>query len=128
MGALTSLSRYVFHPLWDWKDGSSRLKYLRTLERTQWRSLEENMAEQQRRLREQATHAARNVPHYAQVFARAGVDPASLTLETLRRLPILTKTRIRELGPQLIAVGFDPARLKFHKTGGSTGVALQTFF
>lgn len=128
MDALTLLSRNVFHPLWDWKDGSSRLKYLKALERTQWRSLEENMAGQQRLLREQATHAARNVPHYKQVFAQAGVDPTTLTLETLRRLPILTKTQIRELGPQLIARGFDPAQLKFHKTGGSTGVALQTFF
>ena len=68
------------------------------------------------------------MPHYQRLFAEAGVDPATLTLETLRRLPILTKTQIRELGPQLIAQGYDPARLKYHKTGGSTGVALQTYF
>jgi len=40
MTLMTSLSRHVFHPLWDLKDGSRRLRILRELERSQWLALE----------------------------------------------------------------------------------------
>jgi phenylacetate-CoA ligase len=121
-------SRHLFHPLWDIKDGSSRLDCLRRLERSQWRPEQDLYAEQLRLLREQATHAVCAVPHYADLFRQAGLEPSTLTLESLRNLPVLTKATIRELGPRLVAAGFDIGKLPYHKTGGSTGVALQTWF
>lgn len=128
MDWMTALSRHVFHPLWDRKDGSSRLKVLKELERSQWLDEATLRARQESRLREICLHASRTVPHYRTAFAEAGVDPAAVTVESLARLPVLSKGSIRSLGTALIAEGYDPATLRFHKTGGSTGVALQTFF
>jgi phenylacetate-CoA ligase len=122
------LSRHVFHPLWDWKDGSTRLAVLRELERSQWRPADQLRARQQVLLREAATHAASRVLYYRSVFAEAGVDPATLTVEGLTRLPVLTKRTIRDRTRDLIADGLRTEELLYHKTGGSTGVALQTFF
>jgi phenylacetate-CoA ligase len=81
-----------------------------------------------RRLREACVHAALEVPYYREVFRETGVNPATITPQSLRCLPVLTKTQIRALGRELVADGRDPAKLLYHRTGGSTGVALQTFF
>lgn len=128
MRAANWISRHVVHPLWDWKDGSSRLKVLRELERSQWLPEAKLLERQERLLRAACLHAATHVPHYRDAFSAAGLDPSSMTIERLRRLPLLSKGKIRELGAELIAEGLSPEQLRFHKTGGSTGVSLQTFF
>lgn len=128
MTLMATVSRRVFHPLWDWKEGSSRLRVLHQLERSQWASREDLLARQAALLRAQATHAVRTVPYYRGTFAAASIDPERMTVADLLRLPILTKSKIRELGTGLVAIGYDPQALRHHKTGGSTGVALQTFF
>ena len=77
------LSRHVFHPLWDWKDGSSRLRILRELERSQWLDHATLIARQEALLREACLHAAEHVPHYRNVFASAGMDPGRVTVGDL---------------------------------------------
>ncbi len=128
MNLMTALSRYVFHPLWDIKDGSSRLQVLRTLERTQWQSLDSLRVIQTRRLEEILKYAAANSSFYRRRFLASGFDPARFELGSFRRIPLLTKADIRGSTPDILSREFEPVELGHHKTGGSTGVALTTYF
>jgi phenylacetate-CoA ligase len=52
---------------------------------------------QARRLREQATHAARHSPFYRRALRTARVDPATVrTLDDVRRLPFTTKDELKQ--------------------------------
>jgi len=125
---MSALSRHVIHPLWDLKDGSVRLKTLRELRRSQWLPLAELRRRQLERLREALRHAGRQVPYYQRVFAERGFDPEKFELAEFRGLPLLTKADIRARSSELMAAGYPPETLGHHKTGGSTGVSLTTWF
>ena len=128
MSLVSALSRHVFHPLWDLKDGSVRVRTLRELRRTQWLSLEAMRQRQLERLRVAVRYAGGNCPHYQRVFAEAGFNPENFELADFTRLPLLTKADIRTRTPDLLAKNVARESLGFHKTGGSTGVSLTTYF
>jgi len=128
MPLMSSLSRYVFHPLWDVKDGSSRLRVLHELERSQWLPEASLRARQQERLEAMLRYAAAHSRYYRGLFAQARFDPAHFEAGAFRRLPLLTKSIIREQTEAILSDEFRRAELGVHKTGGSTGVALTTYF
>jgi phenylacetate-CoA ligase len=78
--------------------------------------------DQDRRLREIVTWAARTVPHYREQFARAAIDPATIRgVEDLPRLPPLPKSTVRERRDALLSEGV-PARARVAaRTSGTTG-------
>jgi phenylacetate-CoA ligase len=125
---MSALSRHVFHPLWDLKDGSQRLRALRVLRRTQWLPLEELRRRQQTRLQSIVRYAAEHSPYYGQLFRAHGFDPGRFDLEAFAALPLLTKAIIRSCTDALLSRQFERGQLQHHKTGGSTGVALTTYF
>ena len=128
MSWTSSLSRYVFHPLWDLKDGRSRLRILRELKRTQWLPLATLQARQSERLARIVQYAAAHSPYYARVFREGGLDPANFSLAHFQQLPLLTKAIIRSSTEEILSREFPRPALGSHKTGGSTGVALTTYF
>jgi phenylacetate-CoA ligase len=128
MSLMSQLSRHVFHPLWDLKDGSRRLRELRELERTQWLPLEVLQARQHERLQAILRYAATNSPYYERLFREQGFDPSAFDPAAFARLPLLTKSIIRASTDELLSRAFSRAELGEHKTGGSTGVALTTYF
>src|SRR5580704_9356834 len=128
MSVMSSLSRHVFHPLWDLKDGSRRLKMLRELERTQWLPQEVLRARQRERLQKILSYAGANSPYYERSFRLSGFDPAHFDEAAFARLPLLTKALIRSSTDEILSRQFTRAQLGEHKTGGSTGVALTTYF
>ena len=128
MRLMSALSRHVFHPLWDLKDGSQRLGVLRTLQRTQWLPLGELLQLQRARLEQIVRYAAANSPYYQQLFRERGFDPAKFDLAAFSSLPLLTKSIIRASTDTLLSQAFRRDELGHHKTGGSTGVALTTYF
>ena len=128
MSVMSSLSRRVFHPLWDLKDGSRRLKVLRELERTQWLPQETLRARQRERLQNILRYAAAHSPYYERLFRLSAFDPAHYEEAAFARLPLLTKSIIRSSTDELLSRQFTRAQLGEHKTGVSTGVALATYF
>jgi phenylacetate-CoA ligase len=128
MSVMSSLSRHVFHPLWDLKDGSRRLRVLRELERSQWLPQEVLRARQRERLQHILSYANAHSPYYQRIFRLSGFDPAHFTEAAFARLPLLTKSIIRSSTDEILSRQFTRAQLGEHKTGGSTGVALTTYF
>src|SRR4029077_13793695 len=128
MSLASSLSRYLFHPLWDLKEGSRRLLILRELERSQWLPLEVLRTRQRERLERILAYAATHSPYYRHLFQQHGFEPKSFQLAAFRALPLLTKSIIRASTDEILSTGFKRDDLGMHKTGGSTGVALTTYF
>jgi phenylacetate-CoA ligase len=122
------ISGAIFHPLSDLYNSSNRLSYLRELQGTQWLPLEQLLTTQEKRLREAVRAAYADVPYYRQLFDANGFQAENFTLEAFRRLPLLTKQTIRERTDDLISRKNRKEDLCHHKTGGSTGVALTTYF
>ena len=116
----------VFYPLWDVKDRSERLRFLRDLEKSQWLS----PAELERRRWERASaiveYARAHSPFHRERLDRAGVH--DVTPDSWTRIPILTKQEIRDQAERIRSDAFAAADLLVAKTGGSTGVALRVLF
>ncbi len=122
------LVRSVFEPLWDAYEGSVRLKTLRNLRETQFHSLDQILAEQNRKLGIMVQHAASSSPFYRQRFSEAGINPENVhSIADLSTLPLLTKLDIRGNLNDIISSDFKKEDLTPAKTGGSTGVSLQVY-
>lgn len=126
---LTWLSKHVFFPLREIKDGAHRAKYLRELSSSQWLDAETLRQRQWERVREMVGYAFKHCPYYQDRFAGAGLNATTLReWRDFRRLPILTKMDIRKNGERLLSREFRQEDLVEAKTGGSTGVALKLYF
>jgi phenylacetate-CoA ligase len=128
MPLMSALSRHVFYPLWDLKDGKGRLRILRELNRTQWLPVATLRQLQHERLGHILRYAAANSPYYQRVFRERGFDPRNFQLADFPGLPLLTKAIIRSSTDEILSREFPRSALGQHKTGGSTGVALTTYF
>jgi phenylacetate-CoA ligase len=125
---MSALSRHVWYPLWDLKEGKRRLRLLRELRRTQWlprATLEQRQSERLARI---LRYAALHSPYYGRLFREHRFDPGSFRLAEFQSLPLLTKAIIRSSTDEILSREFPRSALGQHKTGGSTGVALTTYF
>lgn len=122
-----SIVRNVIYPVYRGVRGDELLPMLEELERVQWLAPGEIEELQWRRLRDLLTSAATYVPYYRGLFAGAGVDAGSIeTIDDFRKIPFLTKERIREAGGSILTK--DPLRRgRPAETGGSTGEILYFF-
>lgn len=128
MRLLSRLSRHVFHPLLDLKEGSKRLRVLRELQDTQWLPLEEHKSRQRQRLAAIVRYASEHSGYYRKMFQTHGFDATRFDLQAFRSLPVLTKADIRAHTDEMLSDEFKRDELGQHKTGGSTGVSLTTYF
>ena len=128
MPLMNALSRHVFHPLWDLKDGRHRLRDLRELERSQWLAPEVLLARQRERLGRILRYAAAHSPYYQLLFRNQGFDPGNFQTADFQALPLLTKAIIRSRTDEILSPEFPRSALLEHCTGGSTGVALRVYF
>ncbi len=128
MALMSSLSRHLFHPLWNFKDGKYRLRTLRELERSQWRPVEAMRAQQWELLGRMVRYAAAQSPYYQRLFSERHFSADGFRREDFESLPVLTKAAIRGAGDELLSRAVPRAALGVHKTGGSTGVSLTTYF
>jgi phenylacetate-CoA ligase len=122
---LESLVRHVFYPLWDLKDGSSRMREWRSLTRSQWVAAESIAELQLVRLQEIVSHAFDTCAFYRRHF---GTRPDIKSLNDLAVLPRLTKSMVRLNLDDLTSSAYPQHGLVEAKTGGSTGTALKLFF
>lgn len=124
---LTWISKHVFFPLWELKDGARRGEYLRLLNESQWYEPEKIRQQQWKRTREIVAYASRHCPYYATLFAEAGISADIKDWDDFRRIPVLTKQDIREQGTRLLSREFAREDLVESRTGGSTGKALTLY-
>lgn len=125
---LTWVSKHVFFPLWELKEGSHRLRYLRQLSASQWLDCATLFEQQWRRAREAVEYAFKHCPYYRERLSGIGFDGSLHDWAHFKRLPLLTKQEIRENGDKLLSREFQRDDLVEAKTGGSTGVALKLYF
>ena len=126
---MESLSRYVFYPLWDFKDRSSRLKELSALNKQQWWSEDKLRDLQWTRLQDLLKYAADKSPYYRRLFQDYGLEPDNLSSwEGFQQIPVTTKQELRNQTDDFISDDYDKNTLVTAKTGGSTGVSLNLFF
>jgi phenylacetate-CoA ligase len=125
---LTQLSKHVFFPLWELKDGAHRARYLRELSASQWLDAGTLRTRQWERVREMVAYAFKHCPYYQVRFAGARFKAELRDWSDFRQLPILTKLDIRANEGQLLSREFRREELVEARTGGSTGVALALHF
>jgi phenylacetate-CoA ligase len=126
---LTFFSKFIFYPLWDFKDKSLKLKTLRLLDKTQWYSEEELKRRQWIKLKNILGYAYKNCEYYRSLFDMKGIRLSDIKDETdFLEIPILTKKLIRDNTDRLISRLYKKENLIMAKTGGSTGKSLRIYF
>lgn len=86
-----------------------------------YRTPDEIRCFQEERLRETVAYVAAHSPYYKALFAREGIDPATIrTLDDLRRLPLTTKEDLQLHGEEFVCV---PRRqiIDYVTTSGTLG-------
>jgi phenylacetate-CoA ligase len=122
---LALLNRHAAQPLRAWKRGSPHLRYLQTLEQSQFDSPEEIRARQLALLQETMQHAWLSVPFYRGSWKSLGLHPENIrSLADLQQFPILTKKDIRAYSEGLRSDLFYEQPTLSKTTTGSTGVPL----
>jgi phenylacetate-CoA ligase len=123
---LDFLNRHLMHPLMAARARSRHLDYLRVLRQTQFDPPDVVRARQLAALKVQLRHAYDAVPYYRAAWRAAGVHPADVkSLADLAAFPVVTKADIRQHERDLLAAGYDIAKLRLKRTSGSTGVPLN---
>jgi phenylacetate-CoA ligase len=124
---LTWLSKHVFFPLWEFKDGAHRAQYLRELTTSQWLDAPTLRERQWERARHIVQYAYEHCDYYRARFDAAGSNGVLRHWDDFRRLPILTKQDIRANEDALLSRDFARNDLVAAKTGGSTGLSLKLY-
>jgi phenylacetate-CoA ligase len=120
------LTRYVIAPAWAAWEGSPYLSIYRSLRRTQFDPAERIRERQWLGVQQMLRHAYDTVPYYRRLFDEQGIHANAIqSFADFERIPLLTKTDIRERQADLISEPYRNQRLHLKKTSGSTGVPLQ---
>ena len=121
------LSRRIVYPLQERLLKRPTFPYLESLERSQWLARAEIEVLQQEKLAALLLIAAKYSPWHAQRVASAGIEPATCTLENLRRLPTMTKQDARANVDRIRWSGVPGGAFPYN-TGGSSGEPLIFYF
>lgn len=107
-------------PVFDLARGTSRFKFGRVLQKTQWLTRKEIERLQNRNLRVLLKHAYASVPYYRRIFRERSLMPSDIKrLDDLVKLPMLTKADIRKNFGDLISRIFPRGRLIPYQSGGT---------
>ena len=117
----------VVLPLYERLGGRRFGTACRELEALQWRSPEELAARTAAKLRALVTHAATHVPHYRDLFRRAGIDAGEIrTVADLGRVPFTRKAELRDGYPaRTVAEDLPGWRGWRMATSGTTGFPFE---
>lgn len=100
----------------------SILKLRNFFEESQWYPLEKLIAYQEQRLKEIITHAYDNVPYYRDLFSNLKLAPDDFNkLSDLQKIPILSKTDLRNNFERLQAKNKNKYHPKILHTSGTSG-------
>src|SRR5688500_903458 len=112
MDIATAAIRYALFPAWVAKNRSARLRYLRTLDQTQFQSRDALRQLQWERLQVLLRHAFSHCAFYRAKFTAAGLNPDDLRhWEDLAHIPTTSKLEIQERCEEFISDTCDRRRL-----------------
>ncbi|MBG0860780.1 MAG: phenylacetate--CoA ligase family protein [Bacteroidales bacterium] len=87
--------------------------------------MEENDNYQWNKVKQLLEYAYDNIPYYKELFIKLGATPNDIkTWSDFRKIPYLTKEIVREKSDDLIPRNIKKSKLRYHTTGGSTGIPL----
>jgi phenylacetate-CoA ligase len=122
------LAGKFFFPMDVRRTGSTTLRHLQELEKSQFLSRIEIRNLQLDRLIKLLRHAYKNCPYYTDQFNQRGFNPEMVTsLDDLLKIPILTKHDIQQNMESIRAANYFSDMLVPNKTGGSTGKPLHFY-
>ena len=126
-GTYPFLMNNLVLPLYDIVRGTSRFRYGRTLNKTQWLGPRDIESLQRRNLRCLIKHAFETVPYYRRLFREAGLVPDNIREpKDLVKLPILTKQELRKEFRNMVSTVVNPNTLRACQSGG-TGDPVRFF-
>ena len=126
MDPIALTTRHLLLPAYFRWTGSSQLRHRRRFEASQFLPEEQIRVNQWESLRRLLRHAYAHTRLYRERFRALGATPDDLrSLEDYARLPLLTKDDLRDRAEDLLADGYEPAKLLRKRTGGSTGVPVH---
>ncbi|MCK8827683.1 hypothetical protein MWH25_07995 [Natroniella acetigena] len=98
------------------------------LQESQWWTEKKHKEYQISELKKLINHAYENVPYYRKVFNERGLKPNDIKdFDNLKKLPYLTKEKVKNNLDDLIAVNYNKDELVYKTTGGSTGEPMAFF-
>jgi phenylacetate-CoA ligase len=117
-----SFARNVALPMNDVIAGTDISRQLRFLETSQWWERSDLQEYQDMRLRRIINHAFENVPYYRELFRSLNLRPSDIrSTDDLEKLPVLTKSDIRQCPEKFIAQNIEKSSLIHDTTSGSSG-------
>ena len=118
----------LIYPLGDLALGTSVIEYYHWLQKTQWWTQSQLQELQSARLRALIEHAYKNVPYYRRIFENRGLTDRDIqNTDDLLKLPVLTKSDIRQNSTDMLAENYRKWRPIANSTGGSTGEPLKYY-
>lgn len=110
----------VLLPVYDLVRGTSRFRYGRILDKTQWLAPKDIASLQLKNLRRIVNHAYETVPYYRRVFKKRGMKPFDIkNIADLVKLPMLTKKEVRTNRNRLVSRSFPMNKLVPYRSGAS---------
>jgi phenylacetate-CoA ligase len=123
-----TLARHIVYPLGDAVLRTNVMKYLASLEKTQWWPPERLAELQNQKLCSLIHHAYNKVPYYRRVFDERGLSVRDIqTIDDLPKLPVLTKDLIRHNFTDLMPQDSRKWRPYLESSSGSTGEPLRYY-
>ncbi|HPQ70500.1 MAG TPA: hypothetical protein PKW95_15330 [bacterium] len=126
LGRLISLPTYI-HPSPFYVFSAAYRHERKLLRQSERFSHEQLAALKLQRLREICVYAYANCPFYRERFDAAGVDPARIDEQSIKRLPLLSKQDIQQNLAAMTSRAIDPKKLVYITTGGSSGTQLGLY-
>jgi phenylacetate-CoA ligase len=124
----SKIAEHFVYPLGDAVLHTNVTKYLASLEKSQWWSLDKLVELQNQKLRSLIDHAYNKVPYYRRVFDERGLSVRDIqSIDDLPKLPLLTKDLIRQDFTDFMAQDYQKWRPYLDSTSGSTGVPLHYY-
>jgi len=110
----------VVLPVYDLVRRTSRFRFGRVLQKSQWLSRAQIERLQNGNLRVLLKHAYETVPYYRRTFRERGLTPEDIkSVDDLAKLPILTKPDIRKNFEDLVSRSIPRSRLIPYHSGGT---------
>ena len=129
MDLIRPLAQHIFLPLSRRREGFDCSPIVRELEASQFLSPEEIRDNQFSRIIQLLTDAYQHVPYYRRLFDEHGIVPGDISsLQEFEKLPLLTKSDVRDHQQELLSDKYNVGELIPKKTGGSTGVPLHLYW
>jgi phenylacetate-CoA ligase len=129
MDLMGFLSRNFFVPFYDRRHGIDNGAVINRLMTSQFFSEEQIRENQWRDLKSMLDFVYRNNAFYRKQFDAAGLMPGDVKNPAdFAGLPVLTKDDIRNNMDDMVSSGYEKSRMRWKRTGGSTGVPLQLYW